>query len=269
MLRHYHEIELLVPDQIDQVTGYRFYRSDQLETLHKIVALKDLGLLLAETLRIVHGRLADDEVREILLNRRATALAEAVAAQTTVFQIDVHLEELKKSPRTPRKPKGTKMLKVDIKAVEARLVAQLSAEAESWAPSHIGPAIQPLYQQLTANLKAAKVDITGPSTAWYEDTPEGKVVVNATLTIAERPTAGHGDLGFRVTELPALKQVASAVHVGSMQDCGATYEHLLGWIEDHGFKPLGYGREVDIECDPSGPQATELQIAIESAEPIS
>ena len=43
MLRHYDEIGLLKPAQIDRFTDYRYYREDQLPTAGRIAALRDMG----------------------------------------------------------------------------------------------------------------------------------------------------------------------------------------------------------------------------------
>jgi DNA-binding transcriptional MerR regulator len=44
-LRYYDEMDLLKPVNVDPFTGYRFYSSDQLPRLNRILALKDLGFL--------------------------------------------------------------------------------------------------------------------------------------------------------------------------------------------------------------------------------
>lgn len=270
MLRHYHEIGLLTPDVVDETTGYRFYNGEQLETLRRIVGLKDLGLSLAETRQIVQGQATEREIRQILLARRAAAEVELRTARATVEHIDAHLAALAEADdepetRTPTKKDEGDVIEVEIKPVEPRLVAQLSAVAESWAPTDIGPVIQPLYPELIARMGEAEVEITGPSTAWYEDTPEGRVLVHATLTIGEAPKAPAEALGFEVTELPAMAKVASTVHRGTMDNADTTYEALLEWIEQHGYRPLGYSREIDIECRPDRTWITELQIPIEAA----
>ena len=53
MLRHYDEIGLLKPAQIDPFTDYRYYREDQLPTAGRIAALKDMGFSLADIVRIL------------------------------------------------------------------------------------------------------------------------------------------------------------------------------------------------------------------------
>ena len=43
---HYDELGLIKPVHIDPVTNYRFYTIQQLTCIHRIMALKELGLSL-------------------------------------------------------------------------------------------------------------------------------------------------------------------------------------------------------------------------------
>ena len=49
MLRHWDTAGLLVPAHVDEYSGYRSYDPSQLERLHRIVALRQLGLRAART----------------------------------------------------------------------------------------------------------------------------------------------------------------------------------------------------------------------------
>ena len=53
MLRHYDEIGLLKPAEIDRFTGYRYYNPDQLPVIGRITALKDMGFQLADIVKIL------------------------------------------------------------------------------------------------------------------------------------------------------------------------------------------------------------------------
>ena len=53
MLRHYDEIGLLEPAEIDRFTDYRYYTAAQLPTANRISALKALGFRLAEICEIL------------------------------------------------------------------------------------------------------------------------------------------------------------------------------------------------------------------------
>lgn len=269
MLRHYHELGLLVPDHIDPSTGYRSYDHGQLVVLRHLVDLKDVGLTLAEVGEILNERPTASEVRSILLKRRVALVGEIATAQANVEHIDRKLANLQ--PEEPMRTATNEpiSIEVELKSVPPRLVAQLTAVAESWAPEDIGPVIQPLYPELIARMKRAGVTAVGPSTAWYEDTDEGRILVHATITIADQPEADPRSLGFEVAELEALDLVASTIHRGTMDDCDTTGQSLLGWIAEHKYRPIGYSREVDIECGPGRQWVTELQFAVEVAAPLS
>lgn len=53
MLRHYDDIGLLKPIEIDCFTGYRYYEVDQLLTVGRITSLKDMGFKLADIIKIL------------------------------------------------------------------------------------------------------------------------------------------------------------------------------------------------------------------------
>ena len=45
-LRYYDSVGLLIPDEIDKFTGYRYYSAAKLSELYRIIALKELGFSL-------------------------------------------------------------------------------------------------------------------------------------------------------------------------------------------------------------------------------
>lgn len=47
-LRHYEQIGLLLPDEVNEATGYRYYRMEQMQRLNAIKDLKSLGFSLDE-----------------------------------------------------------------------------------------------------------------------------------------------------------------------------------------------------------------------------
>lgn len=47
-LRYYDAEGLLIPDEIDKFTGYRYYSASKLEDCYRIIALKELGFSLDE-----------------------------------------------------------------------------------------------------------------------------------------------------------------------------------------------------------------------------
>jgi DNA-binding transcriptional MerR regulator len=83
-LRHYDELDLLRPAEVDRVTGYRRYRRDQLETARAIGRLRELELPL-------------DEIREVLAtddpaerSRRLAGHRARIEARTNRLQRVLH-----------------------------------------------------------------------------------------------------------------------------------------------------------------------------------
>ena len=67
------EIGLLRPAWTDPSSGYRWYEPEQLGRLHRIVALRDLGVRLVEVARILDEPVSVEALRGILVLRRAEA----------------------------------------------------------------------------------------------------------------------------------------------------------------------------------------------------
>jgi DNA-binding transcriptional MerR regulator len=72
-LRYYDEVGLLKPVEVDGLTGYRLYEYSQLSTLHRILALKELGFSLEEIGRLLDDDLPVEQMRGMLKLREAEA----------------------------------------------------------------------------------------------------------------------------------------------------------------------------------------------------
>src|SRR6516162_8619663 len=70
-LRHYEELGLFKPKRIDPETGYRYYSAFQLPRLNRILALKELGLSLTQILRLLDEHISTEEIRGMLIMRKA------------------------------------------------------------------------------------------------------------------------------------------------------------------------------------------------------
>src|SRR5580765_5663921 len=71
MLRHYDRLGLLAPDEVDPATGYRRYAAHQLPRLNRLLALKDLGFTLDQIGPVLDAEVGLDQLRGMLLLRRA------------------------------------------------------------------------------------------------------------------------------------------------------------------------------------------------------
>ena len=199
---------------------------------------------------IVDDEVSPEELRGMLRLRQAELRTRIDADAARLRQVEARLAIIEKEGTMPGED-------VQLTSLPAVRMAYCSGVAGGFDPADIGPVIQPLYPQLCTALDRAQVMPTGPSLAWYEDAPDGGVLVHAGLPVTIEP--GSYD-GFDVVDLPAVEQAATIVHRGVMDDVMPTVQTLAQWIDAHGYKSTGYNRELYISYgDGPGPWAVELQ----------
>src|SRR5258707_7166752 len=100
-LRYYDEIGLLKPGRVDPETGYRYYMVDQLPDLHRILALKDLGLELVQVAQILDEGLSAEALQGMLRLRQAELQQRLQAEQEQLVRIVARLEYLEQNGAMP------------------------------------------------------------------------------------------------------------------------------------------------------------------------
>jgi DNA-binding transcriptional MerR regulator len=250
MLRHYDAIGLLRPAHVDPSTGYRSYQAAQLSRLNRIVALKDLGFTLELVRDIIDDKINVEELRGMLRLRKAQLQSQLAADAARLVQIEARLQIIEREGVMPAD-------EVQIKRIPEVRVAELTGVAASFEPDSIGPVIQPLYDELCARLARAGLTPTGPGVAYYEDAPDGGVIVHAGL-----PIAAESDLrtDFAIVDLPEIEQAATILHRGDMDNVLSTIQTLARWIDANGYRSTGYNRELYIDTgEDRNTWTTELQ----------
>ena len=81
MLRRYNEVGLLLPAEIDPITGYRYYSEDQLPAAGRITALRDMGFGLAAIEQLLATWEEPVALEAILDAKQARLQEEAALAQ--------------------------------------------------------------------------------------------------------------------------------------------------------------------------------------------
>jgi DNA-binding transcriptional MerR regulator len=247
-LRYYDEIGLLRPVWVDPDTGYRWYAAEQLHRLHRILALRDLGVRLSEIGALLDDDLGVDELRGMLLLRRAEA-HERVADETErLARVEARLHTMEETTMSP--------YDVIVKQVEPEWVIAASEEVPD--VRDIGHAQGRLWPRLHAALDAAGIEFAPPSIAMEQGADP--IVLTASLVVGEGVRV-EGD-GIVTMRLPGVERVAATViHGDPNYDEG--FAALKAWAQEAGEEESGELREVYLDCD--GPRDTwvvELQIGL-------
>ena len=71
VLRHYDKEGVLVPDYVDQFTGYRYYSEDKIPVFVRITALKKAGFTLLEIKKILSSDHSSEKILTLFENKKA------------------------------------------------------------------------------------------------------------------------------------------------------------------------------------------------------
>lgn len=225
MLRHYDEIGLLKPAYIDSFTDYRYYREDQLPTIWRITALKDMGFALADIARI----LAVYDDREALerffaeRERELELLADDTRRKLTLLG----------TARKRLRKEETMNYNVTVRTIPERNAATLhttipcySAEGTVWD----------VLRSETKGLSLVPADPCLLGITYLDgEYKEENVELEAWMTVkGSYPDTEH--VKFRT--LPAVT-VASCTYKGCYDMIGQVYAAIIEWANGNGYSFTG------------------------------
>jgi effector-binding domain-containing protein len=230
-LRHYADIGLLTPADVDASTGYRFYRHEQLSDAVSIRRLRGLDVPLEEVGAIISG----DEPRGRLIAHRAR-LEQRAADTARVLRELTRLidgeEELV--------PERTDVLfEMNVKEFEDQPVLSIRERVRADALKHVIPAA---YEELFGYLGELGEEAVEPWTITvcpFADS-DGMVEIDNNVCVAG-PRPGRGRIESRI--LPACTAVC-LMHRGPYDELSRSYRGLSEWIEHQGLTTAGAPREI-------------------------
>jgi DNA-binding transcriptional MerR regulator len=215
MLRHYHEIGLLEPADVDPYTGYRRYRSAQIATAQVIRRFRDLDMPLEE----IHAVLSapDPQTRSRLISDHLARLEASLAR--TQDAVATLRDLLQRPPATlpVRHRRAAAVSAATITEVVGR------ADALGWYRGALG--------ELHATLAAQHITATGPGGGIYQTEifadERGEATIFLPCQAPPRPTG-------RVTplDIPAV-ELAVVIHAGPHVGIDLAYGTLGAYVTRH------------------------------------
>ena len=225
MLRHYDEIGLLKPAEIDRFTDYRYYREDQLPTVCRITALKDMGFLLADIVRILE--IYDDrEKLEQYFSARQKEL-EAISHDTA------HKLTLLDAARKRLRKEENMNYNVTIKTIPERYAATVHMTIPHYEDE--GTVWSTMMSE-TCRMKLADADPCLCAVTFLDgEYKENDVEVMAWKTVkGNYPDTEH----VKFMTLPEVT-VASCTFKGSYGLITEVYAAVVAWMDANGYKSAG------------------------------
>ena len=252
-LRHYDDLGLLKPAQVDAFTGYRYYSASQLPRLHRILALKDLGFSLEQIAQLLKDDLPVQQIRGMLKMKQVEIEQRLEDDQERLMRVEARLRQIEIENTMSN-------YEVVIKKAEPQWIASV----RSIIPRY--NAISPLYGEIYAHL--GQFGAGGLSLALWRDEgyKEHDVDAEAGVQLKNRvPETGR----VKVYELPGAT-VASVVHHGMYNTLNQACDAISKWFETSGFKIAGPSRELCLHSGQPVRQddetyVTEIQFPVERA----
>jgi DNA-binding transcriptional MerR regulator/effector-binding domain-containing protein len=214
-LRHYHEVGLLEPAEVDPHTGYRYYALEQLPTAQLIRRLRDLRMPVAGVRAVlVAGSTAE---RDGLIAAHIDHLeAELANTQAAVNSLRALLESAPgQHPVHQRAESSYPVLAITEDTVDP-------ADIETWWRGAL--------HELRAAADDRDIRVTGPAGGLYDEClfqhEPGEAIVYIPVTTPL-------ELGrIKPLEIPAA-EVAVTTHHGSHADIDLAYARLGSYIAEH------------------------------------
>jgi DNA-binding transcriptional MerR regulator len=243
-LRHYHDVGLLPPAEVDPASGYRFYVPEQVAVAQVIRRFRDLGMPLEEIREVLHTPDATVRNRVIVahMQRMESQLA---ATQSVVASLRALLE---------RSPTPIEISHRRVGSTWAVAIAHHvpSSALDSW--------LSAAQREIDAVLAAASVSPAGPRAALYS---AEFFQLEAGDVTAYVPVGAHVAVcgRTRLLQIPAA-ELAVAVHRGSLADLDQTYGALGTYVAEHEIGVDGPIREhylvTEYDTDDESRHVTEV-----------
>ena len=214
-LRHYHQVGLLEPAEVNPDTGYRYYLSDQVPTAQVIRRLRDLEMPVAE-------------VKEVLGSSEASARNALIAVH-----LDRLEDQLAKTHTAVESLRNLLEHSSDMPAVEHRTMPAMPAvgvrqmvdreDILSWWQGALG--------ELHATVRAQGLRATGPSGGLYGSElfqhGRGEATVFIPTDGVIRPVGRVAPFTVPPAELAVL------LHRGALDEADITYGELGAYATTH------------------------------------
>lgn len=252
MLRHWDAAGLLVPAHIDEFTGYRSYDPSQLERLHRIVALRQLGFGIAEIGDYLAAGVDADRLAALLRTRRDEVEREYRIAAERLADVERRLHVIESE---------NAMSAIEI--IEKPLPAiRLAAAIGSPTNGDMAGLVEGLFDRV----QDAIGDVKG---AFEVPVVQYDFVAGGMRVTAGFEWSGPTPDGLEIAELPAVAEAVCGVHLGPMTGIGASWQAVHVEIAARGMAPAGPCREFYLRAEPDHDQSewvTELQQPVAHAE---
>ena len=232
-LRHYEQKGLLIPDEVDEWTGYRYYSIEQMQKLQAIRDLQRLGFSLDEIKDLCDSYSCTPTIDQLTekIEETETQLRQLIARRDRLIDW-----------RNARKQMTT-MEKFSIQSLPEIIVASHREVLPNYAA--IGPMcvnkIGPEMQRLGCKCPPPGYCFTVEHDREYKPTD---VDIEYCEQVEEM---GEDSAIIQFKRLPAVPKALCMKHIGPYERFYESFIEAFRYIDEQGYKPIGQHRTCYID----------------------
>ncbi|MBU5427023.1 MerR family transcriptional regulator [Tissierella pigra] len=223
MLRHYDEIGLLIPESIDDFTGYRYYSEAQLPLAGRINALKDMGFSLASVSKILKSYENPQALKEYLLLKQTEIQEQAEEIHRRLLLIETTIQRLGKDDKTMNYNVTLKELPERYVASVRKIIPNYEQEGMLWN----------ILMEETASLHMQDGDPCYTLAIFHDGEYKES---NVDIEVQKSVRGNYKDTENVKFKTVAPIQIASATYKGSYDQVIEVNEAVANWIRDNGYE---------------------------------
>lgn len=248
-LRLYDKLGLIKPKFIDKFTGFRYYDSDQLLLVQKIISLKQIGFSLSEIALILEDGF--DFLKKLEQKEKEVAC-----------EIEVNKEKLSRIKSYINSIKKEKNMNYDVvlKELPEVIVASRRIIIKDYSD------LFKVAPEMGEMMKAQGLKCRMPAYCFniYHDGEYKEKNIDVEICEAV-VAAGKETKDLKFKTITAVK-AACILHKGPYETLGKSYGILINWLKDNNYEPADFFRESYIDgCwnkDNPNDWLTEIQVPI-------
>lgn len=261
-LRHYDAIDLFKPAKVDVFTSYRYYKANQLQMLHQILSLKEVGLSLEEVKAILHENPSIEDIRDMLNTQLVLAENTIIGAQRRRERILSRIRNLDMDVTIPSHEISLKSVDRFIVAAVRETVPTIEQISQRW---------DEIFTMIAEWIHANKLSIGFPMTLYHDEDyastnidTECAFILHG-MEIEKFPKPKHP---IAIRQLDAVPQVASIVVANfhqKVEGLKPAYIALGQWIANNEYHIISAPREIYYGSPATDDFTAEIQFPVTKA----
>ena len=235
-LHHYDDIGLLKPSDVDSDTGYRYYSLDQLPHIHRIMALKELGLSLEQIALMLNQGVSQEQLQGMLQLKRAELRQQLAEEQARLAQVEFRLRQI-----------ALERLPTELDIVVKQIQPVRTLTIRDTYPSY--EAMESIRAEILAALARSAITLAGsPVGIYYGDEFRTENIDHECAAPVDE--SRQTDLlletcgVMKLRDLSALDLAATHIHQGSYDTLKEKFTVFQRWVVLNGYRLGGETRFI-------------------------